>query len=88
MVLESQEISIAAEIENSDVVVEFILDILESIACTSVVKNQIITAVDELYGNIAKYAYADKPGMVTIRYTLEPKKRSIIIQWINIFPII
>lgn len=81
MVIESHEISIAAVFENSDMAVEFIAGILDSIECTLTEKNQIITAVEELYGNIAKYAYTGTTGMVTIRCALKRTNRLVIIQF-------
>ncbi|MGB8451390.1 MAG: ATP-binding protein [Anaerocolumna sp.] len=80
MVLESQEISVAAVLECSDVAVDFVMNVLDSVECSLLTKTQIIIAVEELFGNIARYAYAEKPGMITLRCILELKKQLIIIQ--------
>lgn len=81
MVLKAKEISIVAIMQNSDLVVDFITDILDSIDCKVLIKNQILITVEELYANVAKYAYAGRIGMVTIRCALIPERQLMIIQF-------
>lgn len=80
MVVLSQEIHMEAVIENSDMVVDFIMEMLDSITCSMSIKNQIITAVEELFGNVAKYANVGKIGTVTINCTIKVKTPIAIIK--------
>ena len=81
MVLKAKEITIAAIIHNSDLVVDFISRIIDSIDCSPLTKYQIIIAVEELYANVARYSYDGKIGYVTISCGLIPIRQLIIIQF-------
>jgi anti-sigma regulatory factor (Ser/Thr protein kinase) len=63
------ELSIEAKTENLDTVLDFINERLEH--CPMKLQNQIGIAVDEVFANVAAYAYNPSVGGVTIRLTVE-----------------
>lgn len=64
-----KELIISAEVENMDVVQDFILESIED--CPSKIQNQIAIAVDEIFSNIAQYAYTNTTGGVSVRIAVE-----------------
>ena len=60
-------LTIEAEVSNLEKVLEFIGGKLESFEVSPKVQMQIDVAVEEIFVNIASYAYAPKSGMATIR---------------------
>ena len=66
------EITIDALIENTDTVIDFLNDFLEKVNCPRKATIQLDVATEELYVNIAHYAYAPNQGKATI--ILESKK--------------
>ena len=62
-----KELTLDATIENITVVTEYIDEILESVGCSLEVQYMIDIAVDELFCNIAKYAYKDGIGKATVK---------------------
>lgn len=62
-----KEMTIAAVVENIDPVISFVNRELEKLGCQSKVRRQIDIAIDELFGNIAHYAYNPKVGHATVR---------------------
>ena len=60
------EITIDALIENTDEVMDFLNDFLEKLNCPKKAEIQLDIAVEELYVNIAHYAYAPDHGKATI----------------------
>jgi len=62
-----KELTVLSKIENVTPVTAFIDEELEAHDCTMKAQMQIDVAVDELFGNIAYYAYAPNEGDVTVR---------------------
>ena len=62
-----QEITVAAAVENLEGVTAFVDRCLEEIGCSPRAQMQIDVAVDELFSNIAYYAYPPRTGTVTLR---------------------
>ena len=63
----TKEITLEAKVENIAVVTELIDGILEENECPIKSQMQIDVAIDELFSNIAFYAYGDEGGDVTVR---------------------
>lgn len=61
------ELALDAKTENLDKVMAFVDGYLEEKGCPVKVQRQIDVAVEELFVNIASYAYNPKVGKVTIR---------------------
>ena len=65
------EITIEATVENIPVVTDFVDEQLEKHGCSMKAIMQINIAIDELFGNIAHYAYRPENGMATIRVDVD-----------------
>ncbi len=63
------ELTLKAEVEKLDQVLDFINDNLESYHCPLRISTQLAVAVEEIFVNIANYAYGDGEGQVTVRMT-------------------
>ena len=57
-----KELTIPATVENIEKVTEFVNRQLQEIHCPSKAQMQIDIAIDELFGNIAHYAYRPETG--------------------------
>ncbi len=66
------EIKVKAVIDNLGAVTGFVNAALEKMGCSGREQRQIDVAVDELFSNIAKYAYPAEEGMVLVRVEQEP----------------
>lgn len=62
-----KELNISATIENIPAVTEFVDEELEACDCPMKAQMQIDIAIDELFGNIARYAYNPEVGPATVR---------------------
>lgn len=62
-----KEITLPATVANIAKVTEFVEAQLEEIDCSPKAQIQIDVAMDEIFGNIANYAYGDKTGEATVR---------------------
>ena len=65
------ELTIEAKTEKLDEVLAFVDGELEKLDCPMKVQMQLDVAVEELFVNIASYAYAPGEGMATIRFESE-----------------
>ena len=66
-----KELTVDAAIENLPAVTEFIDAELEALDCPIRTQYKIDVAVDELYTNVAAYAYGPSSGKVTVRFETE-----------------
>ena len=78
-----KELTLAATVENLPAVTEFVDEQLEALDCPMKAQMQIDIAVDELFGNIAHYAYAPGTGDATVRVELIPEPRSVVITFLD-----
>ena len=78
-----KELTIAATIENIDVVTEFVNEQLEALDCPMKAQMQIDIAIDELFGNIAHYAYHPETGDATVRVEVVDDPLSVVITFID-----
>lgn len=74
-----QEITLEAKVENIERVTQFVDELLEANDCSMKAQMQIDIAIDELFSNIAYYAYKPNTGMATVRveFTDKPKTVSV-----------
>ncbi len=72
-----KELTTAALTENIGQVTDFVNSILETVECPMKRQVQIDIAIDELFGNIAHYAYGDGTGDVTVQVKAGPSSASI-----------
>ena len=64
---ETPELTLAATVENLAVVNKFVEDFLAPFDCSPQIRYQVDLAVEELFVNIASYAYAPGEGMATVK---------------------
>ena len=78
-----KELTIAATIENLGVVTDFVNEQLEAYDCPMKAQMQIDIAIDELFSNIANYAYNPETGDATVRVEVVEDPMSVIITFID-----
>ncbi len=78
-----KELTIPATVENIEKVTEFVNGQLEEINCPIKAKMQIDIAIDELFGNIAHYAYKPETGTATVRVEVTEAPISVIVTFID-----
>ena len=62
-----KELTLAATVENIEEVTDFVGAMLEEADCPMKAQMKINVAIDELFGNIAHYAYAPETGEATVQ---------------------
>ena len=77
------EIKITALTENLDRVIGFIEDELDAMDCPAKTRVQINVAVEEIFVNIAHYAYADGCGDATINICNDSEAQAIRIKFMD-----
>lgn len=77
------EMTIDATLENIPQVTQFVDEQLEALDCPMRAQMQIDVAIDELFSNIARYAYNPEVGAATVRIEIEPDPISVIITFID-----
>jgi anti-sigma regulatory factor (Ser/Thr protein kinase) len=77
------ELTLDAVIENIDVVTDFVNELLDAYHCPNKAKMQIDIAIDELFGNIAHYAYNPAKGPATVRVEVGENPLAVILTLID-----
>ena len=77
------ELTVAATVENIDTVTDFVNQQLEALDCPMKAQMQIDIAIDELFGNIAHYAYNPEIGQATVRVEVVEDPLSVVITFID-----
>lgn len=78
-----KELTIDAKPENIEKVTAFVDEQLEGLGCPAKVQIQIHIAIDELFGNIAHYAYHPGTGPATVRVEVQEDPLSAVITFID-----
>lgn len=78
-----KELDIEAVIENLDEVLGFVDEHLEEIGCPLKVQMQVDVAVEEIFVNISRYAYAPEKGNTTVRVGVEEDPLKVVITFID-----
>ena len=78
-----REITIEAKIENLDEVLGFVDGQLEELECPMKAQMQIDVAVEEIFVNIASYAYAPGIGNAVVRFESSQDPTSVTITFID-----
>lgn len=74
---------IDATVENITQVTAFVDEQLEELNCPMKAQMQIDVAIDELFGNIARYAYHPDVGTATVRVEVTQEPLAVIITFID-----
>ena len=78
-----KEITLDAELGNLDEVLAFVDSRLEELECPMKAQMQIDVAVEEIFVNIASYAYEGQPGSATIRMEVGQDPKSVAITFLD-----
>ena len=78
-----KELTIEAATDNIETVTDFVLSELEKHNCPPKAQTQIAIVIDELFGNIARYAYTPDMGDATVQLEIEDDPLSVIITFID-----
>jgi anti-sigma regulatory factor (Ser/Thr protein kinase) len=78
-----KELTVDAAVENIEVVTDFVNEELEKLDCPLKARRQIDVAIDELFGNIARYAYSPDVGKATVRFSVEEDPLEVTITFID-----
>ena len=78
-----KELTIAATVENIETVTDFVNEQLESLDCPMKAQMQIDIAIDELFGNIAHYAYSPDIGDASVRVEVVEDPLAVVITFID-----
>ena len=78
-----KELTVAATVENIEAVTDFVNEELEALECPMKVQMQIDIAIDELFGNIAHYAYNPEIGKATVRVEVIEDPLAVTITFID-----
>ena len=78
-----KELTIAATVKNIEAVTDFVNEQLEALDCPVKAQMQIGIAIDELFGNIAQYAYNPDVGEATVRVEVQQEPLGVVITFID-----
>ena len=71
-----EELRLEATLENISAATEFVDGQLEALDCPMKAQMQIDVAIDELFSNIARYAYAPGSGEAVVRFDFDGDTRT------------
>jgi len=77
------ELTLTAELENVPKVTEFVDARLEACGCPMKSQMQVDVAIDELFSNIANYAYNPEVGPATVRVAVDGEPLAVTITFID-----
>lgn len=78
-----RELDIEAVVDNLSTLLEFVDEQLEKTACSTKIRMQIDIAVEEIFVNIASYAYDPETGPATVRVEVMPDGSAVTITFID-----
>jgi anti-sigma regulatory factor (Ser/Thr protein kinase) len=78
-----KELTIEAKTTNIEAVTDFVNEQLEALDCPMKAQMQIDIAIDELFGNIAHYAYNPEIGQATVRVEVTENPLAVVITFID-----
>ena len=78
-----KELTIAATVENIEAVTDFVNEQLDAMDCPMKVQMKIDIAIDEIFGNIAHYAYGSDTGDATVRVEITEEPQAVVITFID-----
>jgi len=78
-----KEITVEATVDQIGAVTDFVEEELEAMNCPMKARMQIAIAIDELFGNIARYAYHPKTGLATVRLETEGSPPQAVVTFID-----
>ena len=76
-----KELTLPAIVENIESVTDFVNEYLDEVGCSMKVQMQIAVVIDEIFSNIAHYAYAPSVGNVTVRVAVNRETKVLILSF-------
>lgn len=73
------EIVLPARLDSWEQVYDFLNENLDRMNCSEKVRTQVLVAAEEIYVNIARYAYKEEDGIVSVKMTRSEKSGQITI---------
>ncbi len=77
------EITLDASVEQIATVTEFVNKCLAGLGCSDRIRRQIDIAIDEIYGNIARYAYRMGKGPATVCVDVQEDPLCVVITFMD-----
>ncbi len=74
-----KELTVDATVENVRAVTDFVGEVLEQADCPQKTRRQLNIVVDEVFSNIAQYAYGSALGTATVKAGLEEDGRTLVL---------
>ena len=74
-----KELTVDAKLENMREIKSFVGAELEAMGCPDETRKQLFIVIDELFTNVASYAYAGGEGFATVRLELEAEPRAVVL---------
>ena len=78
-----EKFTIDAKLENLPSVTEFVIDALESRDCPMKVTMQMELVIEEIFVNVASYAYKNNVGKITVCRSFDEEPRAINLTFID-----
>ena len=78
-----EQLIVKATIENLSTVTDFIIESLEEMNCKPKIIMQMELVIEELFVNVANYAYKPRVGSCTVQKEIEENPRAISITFID-----
>ena len=78
-----KELTVHATVESLQAVTDFVDAQLEAVDCSMKAQTQIDIAIDELFANIAHYAYGEGTGDTTVRFDFDEATRMASITFVD-----
>ncbi len=78
-----KELQVMATLENTEKVLNFIEEELDHIDCPVKAKMQLSVAVDEIFSNIARYAYQPEIGPATVRMEIKEEPLMVVLTFLD-----
>ena len=76
-----RELTLPATVDNMDAVTDFVNEYLDEIGCPAKVQMKMAIVVDEIFSNIAHYAYGAAEGDATVSVDYEEETGSVILSF-------
>ncbi len=78
-----EEMTVQATVDNVELVTDFVNQRLDALHCPGMIRRQIDIAIDEIFSNIAQYAYRPEEGQATVCVDVTDEPRSMVIMFID-----
>ena len=78
-----KELTVDTRMESLPEIQAFVRAELEAMDCPEETQKQLFIVIDEVFANVASYAYADGEGSVTVRLETESEPRAAVLTFLD-----